>query len=40
MLFSRNLPGVISLSFISMKNQPCKVRPEIINVNNNEHVKN
>ena len=37
MFFSRNLPGVISLSCISMKNQDCKVRPEII-VNSNEPV--
>ena len=38
MFFSRNLPGVNSLSCISMKNQECKVRPEIINVNSNEPV--
>ena len=36
MLFSRNLPGVNSLSCISMKNQQCKIRPEIINVSSNE----
>ena len=36
--FSRNLPGVNSLSCISMKNQDCKVRPEIIHVNSNEPV--
>ena len=31
-----NLTNVIPLSCISMKNQECKVRPEIINVNSNE----
>ena len=30
--------NVISLSCISMKNQKCKVRPEIINVNSNEPI--
>ena len=38
MFFSCNLPGVNSLSCISMKNQECKVRPEIININSNEPV--
>ena len=38
MFFSCNLPDVNSLSCISMKNQPCKVRPEIINVNSVEPV--
>ena len=38
MFFSRNLPGVNSLSCISIKNQECKVRPEIINVNSNQPV--
>ena len=36
MLSSRNLPGVNSLSCIEMKNQQCKIRPEIINVSSNE----
>ena len=31
-----SLTNVIPLSCISMKNQECKVRPEIINVNSNE----
>ena len=31
-----NFTNVIPLSCISMKNQECKVRPEIINVNSNE----
>ena len=38
MFFSHNLLGVNLLSCISMKNQECKVRPEIINVNSNEPV--
>ena len=38
MFFSRNLPGVNSLSCISMKNQECNVRPEIININSNEPI--
>ena len=38
MLFSCNLPSVTSLSCISMNNQACKVRPEIVNVNNNDPV--
>ena len=33
-----NFTNVIPLSCISMKNQECKVRPEIINVNNNEPI--
>ena len=38
MFFSCNLTSVNSLSCISMKNQACKVRPEIINVNSVEPV--
>ena len=38
MFFSRDLPDVNSLSCILMKNQDCKVRPEIVNVNSNEPV--
>ena len=38
MFFSRNLAGVNSSNCISMKNQECKVRSEIINVNSNEPV--
>ena len=37
-LFSSSLVSATSLSCISMKNQECKVRPEIINVNSNEPV--
>ena len=33
-----NFTNVIPLSCIPMKNQECKVRPEIINVNSNEPV--
>ena len=33
-----SLTGTSSLSCISMNNQVCKVRPEIINVNSNEPV--
>ena len=32
-----NLLSTNQLSCISMNNQKCKVRPEIINVNSNEH---
>ena len=37
-LFLSSLVIATSLSCISMKNQKCKVRPEIINVNSNEPV--
>ena len=37
-LFLSSLVSATSLSCISMKNQECKVRPEIINVNSNEPV--
>ena len=33
-----NFTNVIPLSCISMNNQACKVRPEILNVNSNEPV--
>ena len=33
-----SLVSATSLSCISVKNQECKVRPEIINVNSNEPV--
>ena len=35
-LFLSGLVSTTSLSFISMKNQECKVRSEIINVNSTE----
>ena len=37
-LFLSSLVSATSLSCISMKNQKCKVRTEIINVNSNEPV--
>ena len=37
-LFLSSLVSTISLNCISMKNQECKVRPEIVNVNSNEPV--
>ena len=37
MLFS-SLPNVNPLECISMKNQECKVRPEIVNVNSNNPI--
>ena len=37
-LFLSSLISTISLNCISMKNQECKVRPEIVNVNSNEPV--
>ena len=37
-LFLSSLVSTTSLNCISMKNQECKVRPEIINVNTNEPV--
>ena len=36
--FLSSLVGTTPLSCISMNNQACKVRPEIINVNSNEPV--
>ena len=37
-LFLSSLVRTTSLNCISMKNQECKIRPEIINVNGNELV--
>ena len=37
-LFLSSLVSTTSLNCVSMKNQECKVRPEIINVNSNEPV--
>ena len=36
--FSFNVLSVNSLEYISMKNQECKIRPEIINVKTNNPV--
>ena len=37
-LFLSSLVNTTYLNCISMKNQECKVRPEIVNVNSNEPV--
>ena len=37
-LFSSSLVSTTPLSCMSMNNQACKIRPEIINVNSNESV--
>ena len=37
-LFGFNLSRVNPLECVSMKNQECKVRPEMVNVNSNEPV--
>ena len=37
-LFSQSLLSTTPLSCISMINQACKVRPEIINTNSNEPI--
>ena len=37
-LFLSSLVSATSLNCISIKNQECKVRPEIINVNSNEPI--
>ena len=36
--FGCNLSSVNVLECVSMNNQECKVRPEIVNVNSDEHV--
>ena len=38
MFFGCNLPSVNSLKCISMNNQECKGRPQIVNVNSEEPV--
>ena len=38
MLFDCNLSSVNSLKCISMNNQECKVRPQIVNVNSDEPI--
>ena len=38
MFFSSNLPSVKSLSCISMNNQECKARPQIVNVNSSNPI--
>ena len=36
MFFGCNISGVISLKCVSMNNQECKIRSEIVNVNSDE----
>ena len=38
MIFLGNLPNVNPLECISMKDQECQVRPEIININSNNPI--
>ena len=38
MFFGCSLPSVNSLQCISMNNQECKVRPQIVNVNGDDPV--
>ena len=38
MFFGCNLSSVNTLECVSMNNQECKVRPEIVNVNSNETI--
>ena len=38
MFFGFNLSDINPLEWVSMNNQECKVRPEIVNVNTNEPV--
>ena len=38
MFFAYNLPSLNSLKSISMNNQECKVKPQIVNVNSDEPV--
>ena len=38
LIFSSTLTGINSLSCISMNNQECKVRPQVVNVNSEEPV--
>ena len=38
MMFFSSLSSVNSLECISMKNQKCKVKPEIIDINSNDPI--
>ena len=38
MFFGCNLPSINSLKCISMNNQECKIRPQIVHVNSEEPV--
>ena len=38
LMYFGNLSNVNSLECVSMKNQECKVRPEIVNINSNDPI--
>ena len=38
LIYFGNLSSVNSLEYISLKNQDCKVRPEIVNINSNNPI--
>ena len=38
LMYFSNLSSVNSLEFISMKNQECKLRPDIVNINSNDPI--
>ena len=38
LMYFGNLSSVNSLECITMKNQKCKVRPEIVNINSNNPI--
>ena len=38
LMFFSSLPNVNPLECVSMSNQPCKVKPEIININSNNPI--
>ena len=38
MMFFSSLPNVNSLECVSLKNQECKVRPEIVDINSNKPI--
>ena len=38
LIYFGNLSSVNSLEYISLKNQDCKVRPEIVNINGNDSI--
>ena len=37
-MYFSNLSSVNSLEFTSMKNQECKLRPDIVNINSNDPI--
>ena len=38
MMFFSSLPNVNSLECVSLKNQECKVRPKIVDINSNKPI--